>query len=234
MDVSHGCDARTRQDSLQLRSRDQDEMRDRELLERIAGRDTLAMRDFYLLYQGRVHRLLARNGRRRELIDEMINDTFMVVWRKARGFRGESRVSTWVFGIAYRRQLMALRAETRAQRYTHMQPHEAADFYADSTDKTVTMDWIEQALMRLSPTQRAVVDFAYGLGLSCEEIASIMSCPVNTVKTRMLYARRRLRGALQELELPIQGRARVEYSIARQAGSREPLESGTTGARPEV
>lgn len=207
MDVSDACAARTLHDSLQTQSSDPDDRSERELLERIAGGDSLAMRDFYLLYHGRVHRLLTRIGRRHELVDEMINDTFMVVWRKARGFRGESRVSTWVFGIAYRRQLMALRAEARAQRYAQMRPHEAADLHADSTDKAVLSDWVEQALARLSPTQRAVVEFAYGLGLSCEEIASVMSCPVNTVKSRMLYARRKLRGALQELELPTQGRA---------------------------
>ena len=44
----------------------------------------------------------------------------------------------------------------------------------------------------LSSKQRAIVEFAYGLGLSCEEIAEAMRCPINSVRVRMKYARRRL------------------------------------------
>jgi RNA polymerase sigma-70 factor, ECF subfamily len=90
------------------------EHRECELLERIDARDREAMREFYLLYYHRLARFLRRMTRRHQLIDEMINDTLVVVWEKASNFRGDSRVSTWIMGIAYRRGLTLMRAEYRA------------------------------------------------------------------------------------------------------------------------
>ncbi len=55
------------------------------------------------------------------------------------------------------------------------------------------------ALHRLSPEQRAVVELTYFYGLAYTEIAEIVGCPVNTVKTRMFHARRRLKELLPEL-----------------------------------
>src|SRR5882757_5182331 len=83
---------------------------ERELLERIArSRDQGAFRTLYGNYYQRLSRLLARMSVRREDIEEVINDTFWVVWTKAAEFRGASQLSTWIIGIAYRRALNALR-----------------------------------------------------------------------------------------------------------------------------
>jgi RNA polymerase sigma-70 factor (ECF subfamily) len=60
-------------------------------------------------YYQRLSRLLARMSVRREDIEEVINDTFWVIWTKAGEFRGASQLSTWIIGIAYRRALNALR-----------------------------------------------------------------------------------------------------------------------------
>ena len=83
---------------------------ERELLERIArSKDQAAFRTLYGNYYQRLSRLLARMSVRREDIEEVINDTFWVVWTKAGEFRGASQLSTWIIGIAYRRALNALR-----------------------------------------------------------------------------------------------------------------------------
>jgi RNA polymerase sigma-70 factor (ECF subfamily) len=55
---------------------------------------------------------------------------------------------------------------------------------------------LDRALAMLSPEQRAVIQMTYYLGYSCRDIAQVMDCPVDTVKTRMFYARRRLRTLL--------------------------------------
>jgi RNA polymerase sigma-70 factor, ECF subfamily len=73
-------------------------------------------RELYLLYYHRLTRFVNRMTRRHELIYELINDTFFVVWEKAGKFRGDSRVSTWIMGIAYRRGLNLMRVEYRAQK----------------------------------------------------------------------------------------------------------------------
>jgi RNA polymerase sigma-70 factor (ECF subfamily) len=195
---------------------------ERGLLERIAARDPRAMYEFYLLYYPRVRRLIGRITRQPELIEEIVNDTFVVIWRQASAFRGESRISTGVFGIAYRRRLISLRAELRVQNSRQSAAQAADDInsgFTETTAETATADWLAKALARLSVTHRTVVELTYGLGLSCEETATVMQCPVNTVKTRMLYARRRLRHVLQELELPASALERETPRVVRCYGA---------------
>jgi RNA polymerase sigma-70 factor (ECF subfamily) len=63
-------------------------------------------------------------------------------------------------------------------------------------------EWLGVALARLPLEQQMVLELAYHLGHSCEEIALIMHCPVNTVKTRMFHARRKLKTILVKLAGP--------------------------------
>jgi RNA polymerase sigma-70 factor (ECF subfamily) len=163
----------------QLRHCEPEEQVDRELIERIAARDTRAMYELYLLYHSRVARLLDRISLQSWLVDEMVHDTFLVVWNSAGDFRGATRVATWVYGIAYSRWRMTLRKQMRS-------PDRGRPFPPAST---TVVGW---PFTLLSSKQRAIVEFAYGLGLSCEEIAGAMHCPTDSVLLRMKYARRRL------------------------------------------
>ena len=178
------------------------EHRERAVLERIAARDREAMREFYLLYYPRVARFLRRMTCRHDLVDEMSNDALFVVWEKARDFRGDSRVSTWIMGIAYRRGLNLLRSECRAKArmvvpVTEDQP--LRDVVAEQSDRA---ELVERALESLSPDHRAILELTYYLGHSCGEIAAIMDCPINTVKTRMFHARNKLRALVPILAAP--------------------------------
>ena len=172
---------------------------DRQLLARIAARDARAMEELYVRYCGRVGAFLTRITRRGEMVDEMISDTFMVVWKQAREFRGEARVSTWIFGIAYRCGLTSVRHETRAQAHMRMPTHHC-DEVDDAPERAAQSEWLVHALDQLPFEQRAALQLTYWLGLSCEETAAVMQCPTNTVKTRMLYARRKLRVLLPALD----------------------------------
>ena len=75
----------------------------------------------------------------------------------------------------------------------------SADASALAGDSSQHDDWIRVALMQLSPDHRQVVELTYYGGFSYREIAQIAACPVNTVKTRMFHARRRLRVLLPSL-----------------------------------
>ncbi len=175
------------------------EERECALLGRIAGRDSAAMKELYLLYHRRLARFLMRLTTRYDLAEEIINDTFWVIWQHAGDFRGASRVSTWILGIAYRRGLKTLRCAGPAPVDAEVEAQAAADEPAQQEELN---EWLDVALRRLPPEQRMVIEFAYHLGHSCEEIASIMQCPVNTVKTRMFHARRKLRTLLTTLAGP--------------------------------
>lgn len=176
------------------------ESSERGLLRRIAAQDRVAMREFYLLYHRRLARFLMRITSRFDLAEEIINDTMLIVWQQASRFRADSRVSTWIMGIAFRQGLRSLRTVTRAE--SHAVSPELDGEPSESLDAE-HRDWLGKALAVLSTEQRLALELTYYGGYSCEEIATIMDCPVNTVKTRMFYAREKLRAVLPELAAPI-------------------------------
>jgi RNA polymerase sigma-70 factor (ECF subfamily) len=175
------------------------------LLARVSDGDREAFRRLYVLYHRRLHRFLMRLIHEPQLCEEIINDTMLVVWRHAADFRGASQVSTWILGIAYRRALKTLQ-RTRNARAVHFVPVSAEALEASALDALMNgaeiHNWVDAALDCLTPEHRLVLELAYFLGLSCEEIATIAGCPVGTVKTRMFYGRERLRDALVTLALP--------------------------------
>jgi RNA polymerase sigma-70 factor, ECF subfamily len=165
------------------------------LLARIVARDSAAMKELYFLYHRRLARFLTRLTTRTDVAEEIINDTFWVVWQRAGDFRGASLVSTWILGIAYRRGLKTL----RRLRPRVMEEEPSEELSDAPWERAELSEWLGVALARLPLEQRTVLELAYNLGHSCEEIATIMECPVNTIKTRMFHARRKLRGILLAL-----------------------------------
>jgi RNA polymerase sigma-70 factor, ECF subfamily len=178
--------------------------REVQLIARIGEGDRKAFEELYNLYHRRMARFLTRLTRRYDLAEEVINDTFWVVWRKAKTFRGESQPSTWILGIAYRKARNAFRASARLS-----EQNLEAQLEPLTTDSPASReelrDWLGQALGQLPVEQRLAVELCYELGHSCEEIAAIMSCPVNTVKTRLFHARAKLQKLLPQLATPAAG-----------------------------
>jgi RNA polymerase sigma-70 factor, ECF subfamily len=169
------------------------------LLRRIAEQDRRALDELYHAYYRRLSRFLQRLTPRYQFAEEVINDTFWVVWSKAGEFRGAARVSTWIMGIAYRQAMHCLRDERR-----HDDGRvEDWDSNSQSTDElgeqADIQDWVTQGLRALSIDQRIALELAYFMGHSCEEIAAITDCPISTVKARMFHAREKLRRILPEL-----------------------------------
>jgi RNA polymerase sigma-70 factor (ECF subfamily) len=172
---------------------------ERELLERIARhQDQAAFRTLYGNYYQRLSRLLARMSVRREDIEEVVNDTFWVVWTKAGEFRGASQLSTWIIGIAYRRALNALRRARLRPVADHEFDEESVSVGSSEEDET-NQQWLGLGLERLPVEQRMALELTYTLGHSCEEVAAILECPVNTVKTRLFRARETLKQVLPAL-----------------------------------
>jgi RNA polymerase sigma-70 factor, ECF subfamily len=164
---------------------------DDQLLTAVASGDRRALEALYLGYHRRLARFLSRIAPRYENIEEIINDTFMVVWQHAKDFRGASRVSTWIIGIAYRIALKSLRRNDGLLRAKSSEdlPEESVE----PMEAAELRDWIAHALSHLPLEQRLTMELAYHLGHSIEEIAEITDCPVGTVKARMFRAREKLR-----------------------------------------
>jgi len=181
--------------SLSTSSGSSSNARELELLRQVAAGDRTAFKELYLIYHRRLARFLMRMTSRHDLIEEVINDTLWTVWLKARDFRGDSLVSTWIVGITYRRALKALRRHGTARPMLVEEVAVAPDVQLEAENR----EWLGLALAELPLEQRMVMEFSYLMGHSCEEIAQIMQCPVNTVKTRMFHAREKLRRSLPRL-----------------------------------
>lgn len=175
------------------------------LIGRIAGGDKRAFEALYRAYFPRLARFLQRMTRSTPLIEEIVNDTLLVVWRKAGTFNGSSKVSTWVFAIAYRRACKALQALD--------EPVESGDDEREGVDSD-RPEWqlerlrlshaVEAAISALPLAQRTAFQLTFYHDMGYIEIAEIMDCPVNTIKTRLFHARKRLALLLED---QLEGRA---------------------------
>ena len=171
---------------------------DQRLISLVGERDRQAFDELYRRYQTRLTRFVGNLVRQPQIVEEVLDDTLMVVWERAADFKGESKLSTWIFAIAYRKAMKAVRrydvpvedpdAENRASQ--EIDPEGA---FGQARLHTLLRD----AMTELSPDHRSVVELTYFQDLSYREIADIMDCPVDTVKTRMFYARRHLKRCLE-------------------------------------
>ncbi|MCZ6852859.1 MAG: sigma-70 family RNA polymerase sigma factor [Gammaproteobacteria bacterium] len=163
-----------------------------ELIDRIANKDETALQALHSAYYRRLARFLLRMTGDSELVLEIVNDVFLVVWHNAGKFRGDSHLSTWLIGIAYRKALKALEKARKWNSFEEVPTNLATD----DSDAHNHLD-MQTSLAMLSADHRAVLELTYYFGYSYKEIAVIFDCPENTVKTRMFYARRALQTILE-------------------------------------
>src|ERR1700749_486557 len=133
--------------------------RDSALLVAIAAGDRRALEELYLNYHRRLARFLSRFTPRYEKIEEIINDTFFVVWQNAKEFRHASQVSTWIIGIAYRTALKSFRRHKN-----HTAARSLEDYPEQTVDPTFDAevnDWLKHGLSRLPIEQRLTLELAY-------------------------------------------------------------------------
>jgi RNA polymerase sigma-70 factor (ECF subfamily) len=187
--ISNGAARRPQTDARRSRG-----LEEGELLARVREGDLHAFERRYRIYQPRLARFLFNLVGRPQLVEEVLDDTMMVVWETAGSFRGTSKLSTWIFSIAYRK---AIKAKMRWPDPVEDQPFDTRVSNDPGPDDELHHQRLHDALLEameeLSPDHRAVVDLTYFHGLGYREIAEIMNCPVDTVKTRMFHARRRLK-----------------------------------------
>ncbi len=170
---------------------------DRALVARIAGGDRAAFEAFYDRYARRVLAFVSDLIADAALAEETAGDVMLAAWRGARSFRGASRVSTWLLGIAHHKAMDAL----RRRRAAPLPLDELDGTVGDGDPESIVIQSIdratlEAALTTLSPEHREVLQLMYGFECSQAEIAEIARIPLATVKTRVFYAKRRLRDAI--------------------------------------
>jgi RNA polymerase sigma-70 factor (ECF subfamily) len=172
----------------------------RHLVEKVAGGDHVAFRWLFRRFQRPVHAYLSRLVRLPHIADELMNETMLELWRGAGRFGGRSTVSTWLFGIARHKAIDHLRRMRNGDLGEEIiaDMPDPAPTPEDSVGKASLSELVGRLMNQLSVEHREVLHLAYREELSVEEIAGVVDCPVNTVKTRMFYARKRLKTLLVE------------------------------------
>lgn len=170
---------------------------ERQWIGRVAQGDLQAFELLYRDYHPRLWRFLGRTIHRPHLAEEVLNDTMHVVWRKAVSFDGTCKLSTWIFSIAHRTALRALRGsedpeESDADEELVSNEPGPEDTAIASQQRVL----LRRAMEDLTGQQRNVVELAYFHDFGYRDIAEILACPIDTVKTRMFLARRKLKAIL--------------------------------------
>ena len=167
---------------------------DAQLLAAVADGDRAALRVLYDRHAPWLALRLQRRCADRGVVDEALQDTFMAVWRGAGRYTGSGDVGAWIWGIAIRRLIDALRRLPRSE----VLVAEVDDRRSAEEQVLLGIEYgdLGGALGKLSPQLRAVVQATVLDGLTSREAGRLLGIPAGTVKTRMMRARAQLREEL--------------------------------------
>jgi RNA polymerase sigma-70 factor, ECF subfamily len=173
---------------------------DEALIDAIIDGDKSALRELYARHRDSLTRFLTRMTGKPTLAEEIVNEVFLVVWQRADEFQGRSRVSTWLIGIARHKAISAFRRhhEVQLDDGFALTIEDPSDNAAAAMDKQDRRKVLQQCLAKLPATQREVIDLFYFQDEPIEAVARRTGVPLNTVKTRMYYARTRMAELLNE------------------------------------
>jgi RNA polymerase sigma-70 factor (ECF subfamily) len=176
------------------------EAREREMVRRCVEGDTSAWRSLYDRHFPDVERLVASLGIVDSEADDICQEIFVIIYRNLARFRGEARLSTWIYRLATRE---AIRYARRRRLMRGL-----ADLFARDRGRELPSDWSEseagrrhylrQLLERLPPERRLALVLYEIEGLPVSEIARISDCAENTVWTRLHRARTELEKIARE------------------------------------
>ncbi|WP_433545700.1 RNA polymerase sigma factor [Streptomyces sp. CA-294286] len=173
---------------------------DAALLRAVAQGDAAALGALHDRHAGWLHARLTRRCADPETVRDVLQDTFVTVWRSAAAHRG-GEAGGWLWVIAARRLVDAQRAQSRADRVEHVE-HPAAGVAPSAEEHALAgleFGDVGTALDRISPELRDVLRATVVDGLTTREASRLLGIPEGTVKTRALRARRELRAALADL-----------------------------------
>jgi RNA polymerase sigma-70 factor (ECF subfamily) len=175
---------------------------DPELAERLKRRDPQAMADLYDRYGRLAYSLILRIVRDAEMAEDLVQETFLRVWSRAQAFDSErGALGSWLLAVARNRAIDYLRsADGRMSRSSYeLVEMENPALFANPESQIVTSDQaarIREALSKLNPSQRNVIELAYFEGLTQTEMAEKMGQPLGTIKTWVRTALKNLRDEL--------------------------------------
>jgi RNA polymerase sigma-70 factor (ECF subfamily) len=170
---------------------------DLELMRRISGGDEEAFRELYDLTHKKVYFYLYRLVHGKQTAEDILVETYTEVWRSAKKFRGHSKATTWIMGIA---RNLAMNELGKFRR------HDNIDDFPNLSNGVMPdpepMDrqrLLKEAMIKLPTKHREILDLVFFHDMTYPEVSQMLDIPVNTVKTRVFYAKETLKNALSSM-----------------------------------
>lgn len=168
----------------------------------------LSFEEVYTRFRRPVWSLARRlSGNEEEALDAT-QEIFLRIWKGLGGFRGESKLSTWIFQIAWNYLRRERRRKGRMPTFLSTDEHAMAGRVVLLEEKRADperaaravedLKRVERALMVLSEEYRIVLTLRDGEDLSYQEISEVLDIPIGTVRSRIARARQKLRKAVQD------------------------------------
>lgn len=178
------------------------ERSDAELLRASGEGDVTALRELYDRHAPWLTVRLTRRCNDAEVVADAVQDSFVTLWKDAAKWRGDGELAAWLWGIAFRTLVSRLRKRREVVlmpdwdlRQDHLPAAE------DQVLLGVEYGDLGEALRRLSPDFRAVVQACILDGLTTREASRLLGVRENTIKTRLHRAKRELRATLADTYL---------------------------------
>jgi RNA polymerase sigma-70 factor (ECF subfamily) len=181
---------------------------DDELLFLVRSRDEGAFRELFARHAPVAHALAHRLVRQAHLAEEIVQETFLAVWRSPERYdRSKGSVRAWLMGAVHNRAVDLVRREQSQRRRAdqvattlRVVVDDPSEDLAAELDRPREQELVRKALEGLPEEQRVVIASMYFDGLTQTQIAERSGLPLGTVKSRSLLAMRRLRAILGNLE----------------------------------
>ncbi|MDT7892966.1 MAG: RNA polymerase sigma factor [Armatimonadota bacterium] len=168
--------------------------KDKWLVQRILSGDKAAGEQFVIEHYEAIFRFLRNLTGNKEDAEDLTQQTFLRAWEALPSFRGDSSLSTWLHSIAYREYTHWLRS-----RREFVPLDEIVDMPDEQANQNLEAVLLRWAIYRLDPEHREVFVLYYVQGFSVNEIAKIIGVPAETVKSRLFFARQKLRELLSDV-----------------------------------
>jgi RNA polymerase sigma-70 factor (ECF subfamily) len=175
-----------------------------QLLVRIGREDQAAFRQLYKAFSRKVYAYVLNMLNDHARSEEVVADTFYEVWRQPQRFRGDSKFSTWLIGIARRKALMVHRARRPDEVHeglddiAEVKASDAHDAFAELAGAQ-RREGVARCMGKLSEEHRECLHLVFYEGMGLAEVAEVQNCPEGTVKTRLFHARQKIKNCLQAL-----------------------------------
>ena len=164
----------------------------------VADGDTAALEELYGRHAAWLFARLMRRCNDSDVVLDVVQDTFVAVWKDARRYRGTGEVAGWLWGIAFRRMVSRLRSRKDVVLLPEWDTVARSNVPAAEDEVLLGVEYgdLAGALARLSPEFRSVVQAVVLDGLTTKEAGKLLGVRENTVKTRLHRAKAQLRGSL--------------------------------------